>query len=98
MVDLTTEFFNEVNDGEVMLKLHFWSRAVFDYRLSVSGSKVTGTPLADEADGQEQSEGADDSVQSVEEVSASDDETSKQAEQNRIYESFGRRADHGFAR
>ena len=40
LVDLTTEFFNEVNDGEVMLKLGFWEpRRV---RLQVVGERKQG--------------------------------------------------------
>lgn len=73
-----------------MLKLHFWSGAVLDYRLSVSGSKVSGTPPANEADSQEQSEGADESVQAVEEMSDSDGETATQDKTNRqIYWASG---------
>lgn len=82
LVDLTSEFFNEVNDGEVLLKLHFWSGAVLDYRLSVSGSKVTGTAPANKADAQEQTEGTDDSAQAGE-TSVSDGEKALQDKTNR---------------
>ena len=43
---LTEKFFDEVNDGKVLLKLHFQSGAVLGYNLSVSESKVVGTAPA----------------------------------------------------
>jgi endoglucanase len=32
-----------VQDGEVILKLHFWSGEVIDYKLKIEGNKVVGT-------------------------------------------------------
>lgn len=40
---LTPNFFNELNDGEVKLKLHFWSGEKLDYTITKNGSQVTGT-------------------------------------------------------
>lgn len=42
-VTLTDKFFNEVsNDGEILLKLHFQSGEVMEYRIFKSGTNVTG--------------------------------------------------------
>jgi aryl-phospho-beta-D-glucosidase BglC (GH1 family) len=41
---LKQEFFNEVHDGTVILKFHFWSGEVLQYTLNKSGSSVSGTP------------------------------------------------------
>ncbi|GAB3851997.1 hypothetical protein GCM10029963_40770 [Micromonospora andamanensis] len=41
---LTPEFFAEVNDGPVTLTFHFWSGTQITYRLTKSGSSVTGSP------------------------------------------------------
>ncbi|MER6756211.1 hypothetical protein ABT235_18740 [Micromonospora echinofusca] len=38
------EFFAEVDDGPVTLTFHFWSGTQITYRLSKSGSSVTGSP------------------------------------------------------
>jgi endoglucanase len=72
---LTKKFFDEVNDGEVLLKLHFRSGAVLDYKLSVSESKVIGTAPVNEADAKKQTEGADDSAQAEKETSVNDSKT-----------------------
>ncbi|MBF9128807.1 cellulase family glycosylhydrolase [Plantactinospora sp. S1510] len=40
---LKPEFFAEVNDGPVTLTFHFWSGTQLTYRLTKSGSSVTGT-------------------------------------------------------
>lgn len=40
---LTPNFFNELNDDEVKLKLHFWSGEKLDYTITKNGSQVTGT-------------------------------------------------------
>lgn len=42
---LTANFFNEVNDGEVKLKLHFWSGELLEYKITKNGSEVTGTAI-----------------------------------------------------
>nr|MDT0656771.1 cellulase family glycosylhydrolase [Micromonospora sp. DSM 115978] len=43
-ISLTTAFFAEVNDGQpVTLTFHFWSGATVTYRVTKSGSNVTGT-------------------------------------------------------
>lgn len=39
---LTPNFFNEVNDGVVMLTMHFWSGEVLDYRIVKNGDQVNG--------------------------------------------------------
>lgn len=41
-ITLTQNFFNEVNDGVVNLKFHFWSGAVINYTITKSGTSVTG--------------------------------------------------------
>ncbi|PWV98673.1 aryl-phospho-beta-D-glucosidase BglC (GH1 family) [Paenibacillus cellulosilyticus] len=41
-ITLNKEFFDQVKDGEVLLKLHFWSGTVVDYKLVVDGNKVSG--------------------------------------------------------
>ncbi|MEC0203699.1 cellulase family glycosylhydrolase [Paenibacillus lautus] len=41
-IKLKPTFFNEVRDGEVILKFHFWSGEVITYNLTKSGSAVTG--------------------------------------------------------
>ncbi|WP_431085692.1 cellulase family glycosylhydrolase [Paenibacillus sp. 8b26] len=42
-IKLLPEFFNSVKDGEVTLKFHFWSGDVVTYRITKSGTHVTGT-------------------------------------------------------
>ncbi|QYR24241.1 cellulase family glycosylhydrolase [Paenibacillus sp. sptzw28] len=42
-IKLTTTFFNEVNDGVVILKLHFWSGATIEYTITKNGTSITGT-------------------------------------------------------
>ncbi|MFY1633300.1 cellulase family glycosylhydrolase [Solwaraspora sp. WMMB335] len=43
-ITLTSDFFAEVNDGQqVTLTFHFWSGATVTYRVTRSGSSVTGT-------------------------------------------------------
>jgi endoglucanase len=44
-IDLTETFFNEVDDGEVNLRFHFWSGSIVEYQLTKSGSAVSGSPL-----------------------------------------------------
>ncbi|MBO9596417.1 MAG: cellulase family glycosylhydrolase, partial [Cohnella sp.] len=48
LVTLTKEFFEQVQDGEVLLKLHFWSGEVVEYRLTVEGNKVSGVSTDEE--------------------------------------------------
>jgi hypothetical protein len=36
-------FFNEVNDGVVILKFHFWSGAIIEYKITKNGTSITGT-------------------------------------------------------
>jgi hypothetical protein len=80
---LTDKFFDEVNDGEVLLKLHFRSGTVLDYKLSVSGNKVTGTaPGNQEADARKQTEGAGDSAQAGKNTSVSEGATALQDKTN----------------
>lgn len=40
---LTSNFFNEVNDGNVKLKLHFWSGELLEYTITKNGAAVTGS-------------------------------------------------------
>ncbi|GMK42292.1 hypothetical protein PCCS19_53510 [Paenibacillus sp. CCS19] len=41
-ITLNQTFFDQVKDGEVLLKLHFWSGTVVDYKLVIDGNKVSG--------------------------------------------------------
>ncbi|MFI9639338.1 cellulase family glycosylhydrolase [Micromonospora sp. NPDC051925] len=41
---LKPEFFAEVNDGPVTLTFHFWSGTQLTYRITKSGSSITGSP------------------------------------------------------
>nr|WP_318153463.1 cellulase family glycosylhydrolase [Paenibacillus vietnamensis] len=42
-IKLTPNFFNEVNDGEVVLTFYFWSGETVTYTITKSGTAVTGT-------------------------------------------------------
>jgi hypothetical protein len=42
-ITLTQSFFNEVNDGTVILKFHFWSGAIIEYTITKNGTSITGT-------------------------------------------------------
>ena len=42
-ITLTQGFFNDVNDGTVILKFHFWSGAIIDYTITKNGTSITGT-------------------------------------------------------
>lgn len=42
-ISLTQGFFNEVNDGTVILKFHFWSGAIIEYTITKNGTSITGT-------------------------------------------------------
>lgn len=44
-IQLLPEFFNEVKDGEVRLKFHFWSGEIVSYKITKSGMSVTGQPI-----------------------------------------------------
>lgn len=44
-ITLKPNFFNEVNDGEVILKFHFWSGKVISYKITKSGTAITGTVM-----------------------------------------------------
>lgn len=41
-IKLLPEFFNSVRDGEVTLKFHFWSGDMVTYKITKSGTRVTG--------------------------------------------------------
>jgi hypothetical protein len=41
-ITLTQNFFNEVTDGVVNLKFHFWSGAVINYKITKNGTSVVG--------------------------------------------------------
>ncbi|WP_058302096.1 cellulase family glycosylhydrolase [Gorillibacterium timonense] len=42
-IKLTANFFNEVQDGKVILKFHFWSGKIVTYTIEKAGTNVTGT-------------------------------------------------------
>ncbi|MNW33908.1 Endoglucanase D precursor [compost metagenome] len=42
-IKLLPEFFNSLKDGDVTLKFHFWSGDVVTYKITKSGTRVTGT-------------------------------------------------------
>lgn len=44
-ISLQENFFKEVNDGEVILKFHFWSGEIVSYKITKSGTAVTGVAL-----------------------------------------------------
>ncbi|MNE54808.1 hypothetical protein D3C80_1496210 [compost metagenome] len=44
-ISLTENFFKEVNDGEVILKFHFWSGKIVSYKLTKNGTAVSGEAL-----------------------------------------------------
>ncbi|MGG6310928.1 cellulase family glycosylhydrolase [Paenibacillus macerans] len=46
-IKLLPEFFKEVKDGEVTLKFHFWSGEIVSYKLTKTGSAVTGKAQAE---------------------------------------------------
>ncbi len=46
-IKLTKEFLNEVNDGEILLKMHFWSGEIVEYKILKDGVKVTGMSSAE---------------------------------------------------
>jgi endoglucanase len=41
-IHLTSNFFNEVNNGDVILKMHFWSGDIVEYTFTKNGSSITG--------------------------------------------------------
>lgn len=45
MKSLTQTFFNNVNNGTVILKFHFWSGAIIEYTITKNGTIITGTAL-----------------------------------------------------
>lgn len=42
-ITLKPAFFNEVRDGDVTLKFHFWSGEIITYKITKKGSSVTGS-------------------------------------------------------
>ncbi|WEK53525.1 MAG: cellulase family glycosylhydrolase [Candidatus Cohnella colombiensis] len=42
VIKLTKDFFKEVQDGEVLLRMHFWSGEVVDYTVTKEGSSIVG--------------------------------------------------------
>lgn len=42
-IKLTQNFFNEVNDGEVVLTFHFWSGKIVEYKITKTGTTIVGT-------------------------------------------------------
>lgn len=45
LIILTTRFMNELRDGEVLLRFHFWSGEILEYMIDKSGSSWAGRPL-----------------------------------------------------
>jgi aryl-phospho-beta-D-glucosidase BglC (GH1 family) len=43
-ITLTSNFFNETNDGVVNLTFHFWSGAIVKYTITKSGTSIVGQP------------------------------------------------------
>lgn len=43
-IELHSNFFNEVRDGDVHLKFHFWSGEMLEYSITKNGNRVTGSP------------------------------------------------------
>ncbi|MDQ8737661.1 cellulase family glycosylhydrolase [Paenibacillus sp. LHD-38] len=41
-IKLTQNFFNEVNDGEVVLIFHFWSGKIVEYKITKTGTTIVG--------------------------------------------------------
>lgn len=41
-IKLTQNFFNEVNDGEVVLTFHFWSGKIVEYTITKTGTTIVG--------------------------------------------------------
>nr|WP_228745024.1 cellulase family glycosylhydrolase [Paenibacillus sp. S150] len=44
-ISLLPAFFNEVNNGEVILKFHFWNGEIVNYKITKNGTSVTGTAM-----------------------------------------------------
>ncbi|MNI89071.1 hypothetical protein D3C73_1464270 [compost metagenome] len=45
VITLQENFFKEVNDGEVILKFHFWSGEILSYKITKSGTAISGVPM-----------------------------------------------------
>ncbi|MCG7376521.1 cellulase family glycosylhydrolase [Paenibacillus sp. ACRSA] len=43
VIELKQNFFNETNDGQVILKFHFWSGDIITYKITKNGNSVVGT-------------------------------------------------------
>ncbi|WP_408638033.1 hypothetical protein [Paenibacillus sonchi] len=37
--------FNEVNNGDVILKFHFWNGEILNYKITKNGTCVTGVTM-----------------------------------------------------
>ncbi|WP_410769938.1 cellulase family glycosylhydrolase [Fontibacillus sp. BL9] len=46
-IQLKPEFFKEVKDGDVILKFHFWSGEIVNYKITKKGTSVTGQVFRD---------------------------------------------------
>lgn len=46
-ISLTENFFKEVKDGEVTLKLHFWAGDILTYKITKSGTQVIGKTVSE---------------------------------------------------
>lgn len=44
-ISLLPAFFNEVNDGDVILKFHFWNGEIISYKITKNGTSVTGVTM-----------------------------------------------------
>lgn len=80
LVTLTKDFFDQVQDGEVLLKLHFWSGEVVDYRLAVEGNNVAGT--ADEEEATAVSPGSDDTDSSAPSSASPESDSTREEDQS----------------
>lgn len=44
VIELKPAFFKETNDGEIILKFHFWNGDVVSYKMTKKGSSIVGEP------------------------------------------------------
>ncbi|MMZ64616.1 hypothetical protein D1872_269620 [compost metagenome] len=44
VIELKPAFFKETNDGEIILKFHFWNGDVVSYKITKKGSSIVGEP------------------------------------------------------
>ncbi|MDQ0111902.1 cellulase family glycosylhydrolase [Paenibacillus harenae] len=56
-ITLTKEFLEQLKDGEVKLRMHFWSGEIVDYAITKTGSAIVGVSSNDPEATQEQAAG-----------------------------------------